>query len=135
MTAPCGDSKQNVALGVARVRFSASCASVELVPARAPSRGRALAVGPEVEVRAQTGGIVLWAVPNAFTPVRIRSAQAGAEPVYVGLADIQLAGATVALSAVPAASIPSPARGQPGHGPGLAIRRSAEHRAGRSGLR
>ena len=78
---------------------------MELVPARASQHGQALAVGAGVELRAYTDARP-WSVPNAFTPVRISVRNTGAGPVFVGLEDLQLASATVALSAVPAASIP-----------------------------
>jgi hypothetical protein len=81
-----------------------SCASVQLVPARASKDGQALAVGAGVELRAYTAARP-WSVPNAFTPIRISVHNTGARPVFVGLDDIQLASASVALSAVPAVSI------------------------------
>lgn len=85
--------------------FTVSCASVELVPARASKQGQALAVGAGVELRAYTEARP-WSVPNAFTPIRISVRNTGARPVFVGLQDIRLASTTVALSAVAAASIP-----------------------------
>lgn len=78
---------------------------MELVPARASTQGQALAVGAGVELRAYTDARP-WSVPNAFTRVRISVRNTGAEPVFVGLNDIQLASTTLALSAVPVASIP-----------------------------
>lgn len=78
---------------------------MELVPSQASKDGQALAVRGGVELRAYTEARP-WSVPSAFTPVRISVRNTGAEAVFVGLDDIQLASDTLALSAVPAAGIP-----------------------------
>lgn len=83
---------------------TASCASVELVPAQASAQGQAVAVGAGVELRAYTEARP-WSVPDGFTPVRISVRNTGPGPVFVGVEDILLASRTVALSAVPPASI------------------------------
>lgn len=87
------------------VSLTVGCASVELVPAQASKHGQVVVVGAGVELRAYREARP-WSVPNAFTPVRISVRNTGAGPVFVGLDDIQLASTTVALSAVPVASIP-----------------------------
>lgn len=79
---------------------------MKLVPVHAQHRGEARAAVAGVEVRADTGDADRpWSVPSAFTPVQLSLRNTGSEPVFVGLEDIQLASATAALRAVPAASI------------------------------
>jgi hypothetical protein len=85
----------------------AACSSVRLVPVGATHGGEARAGTSTVEVRANADASQrLWTVPSAFTPVRLAIHNAGNAPIYVELADIQLAGARGELRAVPPASIP-----------------------------
>ena len=82
------------------------CSSVQLVPVE-PIRGsQALVVSSGIEVRADAREHPA-SVPASFTPVRLSVHNTGAEPIYVALDDIALAGPDRALSALPAANVPT----------------------------
>jgi hypothetical protein len=82
------------------------CSSVQLVPLE-PTRGhQAQVVSSGLEVRADAREHPA-SVPSNFTPVRLTVRNTGAEPIYVALDDIELAGPDRALDAVPAGKVPS----------------------------
>jgi len=82
------------------------CSSAQLVPLQATHGKETLVVGSGIEVRANAEEHPA-SVPSSFTPVRLSVRNTGAQPVYVGLDDIDLAGPEQALDAVPPGNIPA----------------------------
>jgi len=88
--------------GSALLALLAGCSTVQLVPVAPTSGSQTLAVGSGVEVRADSSVPERpWTVPETYTPVRLLVHNTGAEPVYVALDDIHLAGRGQEQGAVP----------------------------------